>query len=137
MNKIYLTIIAATIFWSLTLNAFGAIQLDETYKPDNLPSYKTQTATDTANSETAATQSVILFVGNIVGQVLLFTGAATVIFIIIAGAKYIFAFGNDDRLGQAKRGITWSLVGLVLIMLSYAIVRGVIKILLSTDVSAA
>ncbi|MBI4127321.1 hypothetical protein HY463_01285 [Candidatus Peregrinibacteria bacterium] len=132
MKKIYLAIAAAIIFWSLALNAFAAIQLDETYKPDNLPSYQTQTG----SGEIAATQTVALFVGKIVGQILLFLGAVTVVFIIIAGAKYIFAFGNDDRLGQAKRGMTWSIVGLILIMLSYAIVRGVIKILISTDVAA-
>lgn len=136
MKKIYLTILAAIVFWSLALNAFAAIQLDDTYKPDNLPSYDQQKATSDTNSETAATQTLILFVGGIISQVLLFIGGFTVIFVIIAGSKYIFAFGNDDRLGQAKRGLTWSIIGLVLVMLSYAIVRGVIKILISTDFSA-
>ncbi len=138
MKKIYLTFLSAIIFWGLTLNAFGAaIQLDDTYKPDNLPTLgSSQTASSTDHPESAATQTLILYVGNLVSQVLLFTGALTIVFIIIAGAKYVFAYGNDDRLGQAKRGMTWSIVGLVLIILSYSIVRGVIKLLISTDVSA-
>lgn len=138
MKKIYLIFLTAIIFWSLTLSAFGAaIQLDETFKPDNLPTLgASQTASSTDHPETAATQTLILFVGNIVSQILVFSGALTIVFIIIAGAKYVFAYGNDDRLGQAKRGITWAVVGLILIILSYSIVRGVIKLLISTDVSA-
>ena len=138
MKKIYLTFLAAIIFWSLSFNVFGtAIQLDGTYKPDNLPTLgASQEAASADHPETAATQTIILYVGNLVSQVLLFTGALTIVFIIIAGAKYVFAYGNDDRLGQAKRGITWSVVGLILILLSYSIVRGVIKLLISTDVSA-
>lgn len=135
MKKIILTIFSAMIFFTISGNVLAAVQIDSTLRPSNLPDYSPAEATSTENSETAATQTAILYLGNLLSKVLLFVGAMAVIYLIIAGAKYIFAFGNDDLLGQAKRGITWTIWGLILIMLSYAIVRGVIKILISTDVS--
>ena len=137
MKKIYLTFIAAIIFWSITLTAFASIQLEDDFRPSNLPTLgTTQTASSADHPESAATQTLILYVGKLVGQVLVFCGALTVIFLIIAGAKYAFAYGVDDRIEQAKRGITWSIFGLIIIILSYSIVRGVIKLLVSTDVNA-
>ena len=134
MKKILLTIIAGIIFSSFATQAFAVVQLNTNLKPSNLPEITTNAeATSTDHPETAATQTAIVYIGSIIARVLLFAGAMTVIFIIIAGAKYIMAFGNDDLLGQAKRGITWSLAGLILIMLSYTIVRGVIQVLISTD----
>ncbi len=138
MKKIYVTFLAAIIFWSITLTAFASIQLEDDFRPSNLPTLgpETEIATVEGHPEAAATQTLILYVGKLVGQVLVFCGALTVIFLIIAGAKYAFAYGVDDRIEQAKRGITWSIFGLIIIILSYSIVRGVIKILVSTDVNA-
>ena len=138
MKKIYLTFLGAIVFWSITLNAFASIQLEDDFRPSNLPTLQTtsEIATVEGHPEAAATQTLILYVGKIVGQVLVFCGALTVIFIIIGGAKYVFAYGSDDKIGEAKRGITWSVIGLILIILSYSIVRGIIKLLVSTDVNA-
>ena len=140
MKKIYLTFLCAIVFWSITLTAFAAIQLEDDFRPSNLPTLGPATGSEIVevegHPEAAATQTLILYVGKLVGQILVFCGALTVVYIIIAGAKYVFAYGSDDKGGEAKRGMTWSIVGLILIILSYSIVRGVIKILVSTDVNA-
>ena len=103
-EKIYLTFLAAIVFWSITLNAFAAIQLEDDFRPSNLPTLGTtsEIATVEGHPEAAATQTLILYVGKLVGQVLVFCGALTVIYIIIAGAKYVFAYGSDDKIGEAK-----------------------------------
>jgi len=40
---------------------------------------------------------------------------------VVAGFMYVTAFGNDEQLGKAKKIIIWVSVGLILVMLSYAI----------------
>lgn len=135
-KKIVLTVLAASLFWMLTQGAFAAIQLPDTMRPDNLPDWDTAEVTDPDHPETAATQTVILFVGTMVSQVLLFMATIAIFFVILAGANYIFAFGKDERIERGKRGLFWSLAGLLVILLSYAIVQGVISIILQVDSTA-
>lgn len=40
---------------------------------------------------------------------------------VVAGFMYVTAFGNDEQLGKAKKILIWISVGLILVMLSYAI----------------
>lgn len=116
-----------------TLKAFAAIQLDETFRPENLPTYELAEPTDPDNPETAATYTISLFIGKLVSKALLFVGALAIFFLILSGANYIFAFGKDERIEKGKRGIFWSLMGLIVILLSYAIVQGIIQLILKVD----
>jgi hypothetical protein len=143
LKKILITVALAVLFWSLGADAF-ALTLDDAGvpKPDNLPDFESVTgiesveATDENNPETIATQTLILFVGNIVSKVLLFASSVAIAFLIYAGANYIFAFGKDERIERGKRGMVWSLVGLLTILLSYAIIRGIITIISQVDSDA-
>lgn len=135
MNKKALIISICFAFFAFFLVAEPgfAITLDDTLRPDNLPTYDFDVE---ENSETAATQKIILFIGSIVSQVLLFAGAISILFVIFAGGTYIFAFGDDTKIDKGKRGLLWSLIGLVIIMLSYSITRGIISIILKIDSAA-
>lgn len=136
IKKLLLTILAALAFFGFVEGSLAVIQLDENLRPENLPSYELpDEGTVDDNPETRATQSVILFVGSIVTQVLLFTGSIAIIFLIISGARYIFAFGKDEQIEKGKRGVFWSLMGLIIILLSYAIVQGVLQVILQVDES--
>lgn len=115
--------------------ALAAIQIPDYLRPDNLPGSTAAEAIDEEHPETAATQTLILYVGRLVSQVLLFMGSVAIVFIIIAGGNYIFAFGKDERIERGKRGIFWSLMGLITILFSYALVQGIISILLQVDSS--
>ena len=42
---------------------------------------------------------------------------------VVAGFLYVTAFGNDDQIGKAKKILLWSSIGLVLVILSYAITQ--------------
>lgn len=134
-KKILLAILVAVLFSLFVNSAFAAIQLDDNFRPNNLPTMDAEEAVGD-NPETAATNTLIMFVGNIISQVLLFTGALTIIFLIIAGVNYILAYGKDERIEKGKRGMFWSLVGLIVILLSYAIVQGILQIVLQVDESA-
>jgi hypothetical protein len=140
MNKkaLILTVFLAFFTWFGLAEPSLAITLNDSYRPDNLPTFDLDSvvATSDTNPETAATQAIIFFVGNIVSQVLLFAGAVAILFIIFSSGIYIFAFGDDTKIDKGKRGLMWSVIGLVIIMLSYAITRGVISIILKIDSAA-
>lgn len=53
-------------------------------------------------------------------------GVIAVIMIIYAGILYITAAGDAGKLAKAKTAIIWAVVGLVVVILSYAIVNFVI-----------
>ena len=114
---------------------FAVIQLDPDLKPDSIPDYQSEDPLSSDHPETAATQTLLLKVGNLISKVLLFTAGLAIVFLIVAGANYIFAFGKDERIEKARRGIFWSITGLLIILLSYAIARGLVSILLQTDAS--
>ena len=138
IKKTLLTIATAfTLSMAFSSSSFAAIQLDDNLRPNNLPTFETADPTDTDHPETAATQTLILFVGSMISQVLLFTGALTIIFVIISGANYIFAFGKDERIEKGKRGLFWSLFGLLIILLSYAIVQGILQVVVQVDESVS
>jgi len=135
-KKILITILLAIALWFVAGEALAAYTMDDSMKPSNLPSFELPTATEGAPAEATATQALILFVGNIVSQVLLFAGAIAIIFLILAGSNYILAFGKDEKIEKGKRGIFWVLIGLLIILLSYSIVRAIMALILTTDVNA-
>jgi type IV secretory pathway VirB2 component (pilin) len=64
---------------------------------------------------------------NIIQVLLMFAGAIAIIFIIIGGFQFIFAAGNEENIKRARNSIIYSIVGLVIILLSYVIVGFVIQ----------
>ena len=56
------------------------------------------------------------------------TGGLSFLFVIVGALQILTAFGNDDSLATGKKTITWALVGLVISLLSYAIVQVVSSI---------
>ncbi len=47
----------------------------------------------------------------------------SVLFIIFGAMQFLTAYGNDEKLSNAKKTITFALVGLVLSLLAFAIVQ--------------
>lgn len=58
-----------------------------------------------------------------------FTTLTAVLFLIVGGYQYMTSAGNPDQIQRAKSTILYSVIGLVVILLSYAIVRFVINAL--------
>ena len=75
-----------------------------------------------------------LIVANIVKLVLTFV--ATILFVLIAysGYKWMTAQGNDEKVGEAKKTIYNSTIGLVVILASYAITIAVTNLALGRDI---
>ena len=68
-----------------------------------------------------ASQDLKLTIANIVRIVLGFLGILTVVFILYAGFLWMTSGGNEDKIDSAKKLISAAVVGLVIILASYAI----------------
>jgi hypothetical protein len=64
--------------------------------------------------------STILNLINLIGLIAMF-------FIILNGFKYMLARGNEEQIAKAKAGVTWSVIGLILTILSYTIISAIIE----------
>lgn len=62
----------------------------------------------------------------IVNFFLYFLGFIATIMIIYGGVLYVTSAGNDDNVGKAKKILLYAVVGIIIILLSFAIVNTVI-----------
>ncbi len=51
------------------------------------------------------------------------TGLIAILMLIVGGYRYVIARGDDEQITAAKGTIQWSIIGLVIILLSYVLVR--------------
>jgi hypothetical protein len=87
------------------------------------------------SSNTAVCQSkdnsdVKKYVGVIVNALLFILGAVAVIMIIIGGIRYATSMGDAKNIEAAKNTIMYSVIGLVVAVLAYAIVNYVINVII-------
>ncbi|MFA6458242.1 MAG: hypothetical protein WCV72_02520 [Patescibacteria group bacterium] len=68
------------------------------------------------------------FLRNLIDQAIGWTAALAVIFLIIGGYQYLTAMGNEEQLKVAHKTIIWSIAGVLLALLSFAIVQIIVNI---------
>lgn len=61
-------------------------------------------------------------IGTIISTLLFVIGALSVVMIIVAGIMYVTSTGDSGKVTRAKNTLTYSIVGLVVAFLAYAIV---------------
>jgi len=61
------------------------------------------------------------FIKKLVNFALPYLTLAAFVGYVVAGFMYVTAFGNDEQLTKAKKILVWSSIGLILVILSYAI----------------
>ena len=66
--------------------------------------------------------------GTIISTLLFVIGALSVIMIIVAGIMYVTSTGDSGKVTRAKNTLTYSIVGLVVAFLAYAIVFWVLGV---------
>jgi hypothetical protein len=77
---------------------------------------------------TSSTLGDVIFL--VVQTLLIVAGSIAVIFLIVGGYKYIVARGHEDQVEEAKHTMENALWGLVVIIMSFAIIRIIATILL-------
>lgn len=75
----------------------------------------------TAYGESGEPQALQEVVANVVKVALGLFGAIFVIFIIMAGYKYMTAGGNDEKVKQAVAQIRNAIIGLLIVLAAYSI----------------
>lgn len=59
---------------------------------------------------------------NLISALLMFVGIVTVFFIILAGFKFAMSGGDQKKIGEAKKVMTFAIVGVIVVLLSFAII---------------
>jgi|SRR3989344_2005165 len=70
------------------------------------------------------------FIINIINIALTIAGLVAVLFLIIGGFRYITSAGNEEVAGNAKKIITNAIIGIIIIILSFVIIRVISNALL-------
>lgn len=124
MTKKILASLILSIFLAATVQA--AIGIPENLQPKNVPLKglnKTVTQQVAENGQDGAVTGANIILQYMANILLFFAAPLAVLFLARAAADYAFSMGEDAKLESAKREFTWSLLGLLLVMFSYILVR--------------
>jgi hypothetical protein len=125
MKKTFLFIIGTLLILPLHISEALGIGIDQfkdtVYRPENLPATKA-----TSGGVEMRLSEIIQYAINLV---LYASGSVAVLFLIIGGIRYITSFGNQEGMDAAKKTIKFALIGLVAVILSYAIVTNIIDLI--------
>jgi hypothetical protein len=69
---------------------------------------------------------------SIVNLIALVAGLIAFVYLVYSGFMYITAAGNEKNAEAGQKGITWAIIGIVIIFLSWAIVRAITSTLSTT-----
>lgn len=87
----------------------------------SLDVYKTLWIRQNSSEETRT--SVLSFFQDIIGASTFFIGTILTIAFVISGFRYVMAGANGSDPAEAKKGIKYSIIGFILVMTAYAIIR--------------
>ncbi len=108
---------------ALALAAFSFFGIDPAHaqliQPDDAPQNVTD-ATGGATSFRALAKQIINFF-------LYFLGFVATVMIIYGGILYVTSAGNEDNTGKAKKILLYAILGIVVILVSFAIVNTVLQ----------
>ena len=119
-KRFFIIIALTTIVLTLGLNLAEAYQIDASFRPHNSPF-----SLDFSNSENASLNTIIIL-QLIAGALLYFAAPIAVILIAIGGWQIVTGGAETEKIEQGKKHLTWSVAGLLLIILSYSAVRYII-----------
>lgn len=128
-TKRTIVLLGLTVMMAINMIAVthAAITIPDEYRPKNVALDKlNKTISDTAKTQgtqEAAVGTVNLVVQYIANILLFFAAPLAVLFLARAGSDYAFAFGDQTKIDAAKRELTWAILGLVVIIISYVTIR--------------
>ena len=92
------------------------------------PIPKPQYLVGTEEEASGDATDVVLFIQKIANAITGVVATVAVLFIVINGAMMVISAGDSDKISNAKKGLTWGAIGLLLIMFAYIIVRTIIAV---------
>jgi len=75
------------------------------------------------NGDVATLACIPIIIKNVVNASLVLSGVIALVLIIYSGTKYIMSRGDQTRIEEAKKTLTFAIIGLIVIFLSFFIVQ--------------
>jgi heme/copper-type cytochrome/quinol oxidase subunit 2 len=119
LKKIIKTLVASLVL----LPAMALAAPSDLYPPPN---------SSLPGGQSAANNTVGWWVGNYINVFLAVVGIIAVAYLIYGGFRYMTSGGNEEAAESAKKIITNSIIGLVVIILSYIIVTVIINAIVNS-----
>lgn len=147
MSKIFLKIInlilVSLISTLIAVPCFAAplynsdlqarITLDTNLKPDNSPGVIIDPASLTKSGGEAAYANYILQM--LAGALISIAAPVAIIIIAVAGLIAVVSHGDQGLIDKAKKTLVWAVIGLIVIIFSWVIIRTVVSLVLTANVA--
>jgi hypothetical protein len=117
MKKVLLSILTALMLFFVVLPAPAYAQFRDW-------GGCTETITDASGNtaQVATLRCLPVVFGNVIYAALIFVGTVAVFLIVYAGIRFVTSGGDQKKVAQARQIITYALIGLVLVLSSFAII---------------
>lgn len=120
----------------LATPAYAAIGIDPRLYPEGSPTIsgekpefeKVDDSKVIAGPEMNVDKSRVLLTQRVVNFLFGIAGIVAIYFIVSNAWWLIASAGNEEKVTEHKKGLMWAVVGLVLVILSYSIIRFIISI---------
>ncbi len=127
MKKKLLIIISSILLLVAIAGVAQAYQIPDEYRPENLFfGEKELDYNKDLPGQTQGSTATIIILQTIAGALLYFAAPLAVILIGFSAFNMVMGGADSEKLEQAKKHLTWTVIGLFVIILSYSIVRIVI-----------
>lgn len=126
MFKKVLISLVLTLIVLPSSSALAVVTIPSDYYPEGAPTITGNTPkTSDINVADNYRNTLTLRITNLV---LYIAGLVAIFFVVLNGFKMVTSAGSDEVITQTKKGLTWAIVGLLLIILSYSIMRFIISV---------
>jgi hypothetical protein len=145
MNKKILKLVLAILSLTIWMTGLGTamavpldnhdlmtrVVLDPNLKPDNSPGVIIGTETLSKNGAEAAFGNYVLQI--IAGGLITVAAPVAIIIIAISGLIAVVSHGDQGLIDKARKTLTWAIIGLIVIIFSWVIVKAVISVVISAN----
>ncbi len=131
MKKLITTITLGIITALTTAPTLAQVKFDEQFRPKQAITIST-TNTKGQDQIITATSPISATIQILASGLLYIAAPLAVLMLVIGGLRYVTSHGDQTQAEEAKKNITWAIIGLIVIILSWAIIENIIRILIST-----
>lgn len=71
----------------------------------------------------ASLKCIPFFFNNIIAFAMALVGSLAVFFIVLSGIKFLTSGGDPSKVEGAKKSLTYAIVGLVIILMSFVVIK--------------
>lgn len=82
-----------------------------------------KTSTDKACVSACNLTTVPELVGRVTNALVYLVGALSIIMIVVGGIRYVISNGDPKKVADAKNTVTYAIVGIIVALLAFAIVK--------------